>query len=847
MARDIDALIAELTLDEKASLTAGEDNWSTHAVDRVGIPKVLVTDGPNGARGTFLPEDRDNRSSFCAPCGSALGSTWNVALIEELGVLLGQETRAKSCHVLLAPTVNIPRSPLFGRSFECFSEDPLLSGSIAASYIRGVQSQGVATTVKHFAGNDAEFQRMTINSVIDERTLREITLLPFEMAVRDGGSLGVMTSYNRLNGSYCTEDVELLEGILRGEWGFEGFVITDWHGRGSTAGAAAAGLDLEMPGPYRIFGHALADAIRSGEVPEAQLDASVRRLLTVFDRVGALDATPKPPPSVDTPGSRDLARRLATESMVLLKNESALLPLRADQLGSIALVGPNAQKARIMGGGSAEVRPHYRRTPLEALQARLGDTVTIVHEQGSDIDRTVPAVPAELLAAPTGSDARGGFAIEVFAGLDWAGEPIERRSRRDGTLVFQAGLGQQLPRGPFSFRATATLTAAHDGPHLLTMIQLGRARLLLDGSVIIDGIADPAPRGLEYFGNGSEEMSTTVELVAGQPHQLVVEFRRVDDGGMQGVRVGCKHLPPADLLDRAVAAAARADVAIVVVGTTNDWESEGYDRTSLELPGTQGELIARVAAVNPRTIVVTNTGAPVSMSWAGAVPAILQTWFGGQEMAEALVDVLLGASEPGGRLAITYPERIEHTPAFGNFPGEHGQVRYGEGVLVGYRWYEARALPTRYPFGHGLGYTRFVLGMPSVTAMVGPDQPLSVTVELHVTNTGDRTGSEVVQCYVAPPAGSVTRPPKELKAFAKVHLAAGATTTVRLELGARAFSYWRPTADVPTTAWVDPMTEALAVPPALAAGWTIAPGPYALHIGKSSADIDHIVEVELPG
>ena len=338
------------------------------------------------------------------------------------------------------------------------------------------------------------------------------------------------------------------------------------------------------------------------------------------------------------------------------------------------------------------------------------------------------------------------------------------------------------------------------------------------------------------------QMDAVIDLVAGRATKLVLEFRRADRGWMHGARVGFKRVPPEDLLERAVEAARAADVALVVVGTNNDWESEGHDRTSLDLPGNQAELIARVCEANPRTIVVTNTGAPVTMAWADGVPAILQIWFGGQEMADALVDVLLGDSEPSGRLAVTYPEHIEHTPAFGNFPGEHGQVRYGEGVLVGYRWYEARLLPTRYPFGHGLGYTSFVIDtVRTPDAFDAGDESATLTVDVDVTNTGLRAGSEVVQCYVGAPAGQVVRPPKELKAFAKVHLEPGETTTVRLVLDRRSFAYWRPEPDVPTTTWVQPPTASMTVPAALPPGWTVEPGWYTLFIGRSSADIALVI------
>jgi beta-glucosidase len=845
----VDDLVAQLTLDEKASLTAGADMWSTVGVERLGIPSVVVTDGPNGARGATIPGAVDHTSA-CVPCGSALGATWSPEVVERIGAMLGDEARTKTARVLLAPTVNIHRSPLAGRNFECYSEDPLLSGRIAAAFVRGVQSRGVVTTVKHFAGNDAEFERNTANSVIDERTLREITLVPFELAVREGGALGIMTAYNRLNGPYCAEHEWLLHDVLRGDWGFEGFVVTDWFGQGSTAGSARAGLDLEMPGPGRIYGPALADAVRSGEVDGQLLDDAVRRLLRVLARVGALDDPPgAEPQSVDRPDHRALCRIAATEATVLLRNEpvdgAPVLPFDPQTLRSLAVIGPNADRAQIMGGGSASLAPHYRVTPLDAIRERLGEKVRVRYAPGSDTDRTVPPLELGQVTAPGGEP---GFSVELFSGLRPGGEPV-RRTHRDGRIIF---FGDPAPdvdgfdASSFSFRATGRFVSDTAGRYRFTMVQLGRARLLVDGRVAIEGMDDPPPPGESFFGLGSAEMAVEVDVEAGQAVELVVEWSSEGSAVLRGVQIACRALAAPDLLERAVATAADADVAVVIVGTNDDWESEGYDRESMDLPGDQDELIARVAAANPRTIVIVNTGSPVTMPWAGDVPAVLQVWFGGQEMAHAIVDVLTGGAEPAGRLPTTFPLRVEHNPSFGNFPGENGEVRYGEGLLVGYRWYDARELATRFPFGHGLSYTTFDIGTPAVSEGTGG----GVRVAVPVTNTGARRGAEVVQCYVAPPAARLFRPAKELKAFAKVWLDPGETTTVTLELDAvRAFAYWDPGDRTPAGATTGP-----AGIPALGggpprwrapadAGWIVEPGEYRLHVGRSAGDITHVVPV----
>ncbi len=809
MSRDIAALVASMTVEEKAAFTAGADLWTLVANERVGIPPIRVTDGPNGARGSAL-FGLGGETAVCAPCGSALGATWDPDLVERVGVMLGEEALTKACRVLLAPTVNLHRSPLGGRNFECYSEDPLLSGKTAAAFVRGVQSQGVVTTVKHFAGNDAEFERHTINSVIDARTLRELTLVPFELAVREGGALGIMTAYNRLNGPHCSEHHQLITEILRGEWGYEGFVLTDWLSAGSTVGSSAAGLDLEMPGPGAFYGKLLGDAVAAGDVPEAELDEHVTHLLQVFDRIGALDDDPDwASTSIDRPEHRVLAREAAVAATVLLRNDD-ILPFDRFAVRTLAVLGPNAERPQMMGGGSANLAPHYEISLLDAVRDKLGASVDVQYARGVDIDRTTAP-----LYAP--------FEIEYFTGSEVSGDPVARGRYRNGKLLVVDPLPAGVDPKNFSFRATATYVPDETGTHTFALVQMaGRGRILLDGEVLLDGVANPPGPGTEFFGFASAEALAPVELEAGRAVEVVVEFAVAPDSFfLRGMKVGHRRPSPPDLLDRAVAVAAAADAVIVMVGTNDDWETEGEDRTSMDLPGRQDEMVARAVAANPNTVVIVNTGSPVTMDWADAAPAIVQAWFGGQEMGNALADVLFGDAEPGGRLPTTFPERLEHNPSYGNFPGEFGELRYGEGVLMGYRWYEARHLPTRFPFGHGLSYSTFAFGEP----VVHVDGDV-VTVRVEVANTGDRSGAEVVQCYVAPPTSSrVIRAPKELKAFTKVQLDPGETTTVELTLDARAFAYWDPSAGEH-------------------GDWRVDPGTYEVHVGRSSADIAHRVSVE---
>ena len=647
-----------------------------------------------------------------------------------------------------------------------------------------------------------------------------------------------MTSYNRLNGSYGADNRELLETILRHEWGFEGFVMTDWYAQGDTVAAARAGLDIEMPGPARFFGAKLADAVREGQVEESSVDAAVGRLLTTLDRVGAFDDPPPDPQSIDNPDHRAIARQAAAAAMVLIRNResggSTVLPLELSGLSSLALIGPGVAHTAIMGGGSAQLTPHYRVSVLDAFTEALGPEVELIHEPGADLGRSLPALDAELT-------------LEVVEGDDPAGPEAEVVTRPNGELWFFGPPSKQVGR-TFSVRLAGTFTPDADGTWDVSLAQAGRARLWLDGRVVLDGMDHPFPPGPTFLGVGSQEVRTTVELVAGQPVEVRAEFVNPDGATLSGVRIGARPAPPADLVDRAVAAARRADRVVLVVGTSNEWESEGHDRESMDLPAGQDELIDRVLEVAPDAVVVINAGSPVTMDWADRAGAVLQAWFGGQEMGHAVVDVLGGRTDPGGRLPTTIPERLEHNPSFGNFPAENGQIRYGEGLLMGYRWYEARHLPVRAPFGHGLSYTSFEIGVPTPSSTVfEPGTPL--TLDVTVTNTGDRRGCEVVQCYVGEVGATVLRPPKELKAFAKVWLDPGQATTVSLALGERAFAHWRA---------VDPASAELAGklqtwltssrPPSgteARPGWVIDAATYHLHLGRSSADIAHVVAIEV--
>ncbi len=840
--RDVAALIAALDLDEKAALLAGADMWSTTPIERLGVPAVFVTDGPNGARGPDLPSSvggATESTSTCMPSGAALGATWDVELLERVGALIGTEARMKACRVLLAPTVNLHRSPLGGRNFESYSEDPLLAGLLGAAFVRGAQAQGVACTVKHFAGNESEDGRMVVDTVADERTLRELHLLPFEIAVREGGALGVMTAYNRLNGEYCTTSSELLHDVLRGEWGFDGFVISDWFGFADTSSAIAAGLDLEMPGPGRAYGPALADAVRAGHVDEADVDAAAGRLLRVFDQIGALDDAPATPRSVDLPEHRAISRETAAAAMVLLRNES-VLPLDGASLRRVAVIGPNADRAVIMGGGSASLSVATLRSPLDALRDRLGDEVEILHVPAVDISLTTPEIPGDWLSY----NGQSGMVVECFASDDLGGTVLHTETAATGSVTWFGGPPEVGPE--CSWRATADLTVGEAGRWTLSLVETEPARVLVDGEVVLEDTTGDLPPGADFFGMARREQTIDLELTPDRPVRIVLESTVTRSGLVAGAKLGLRAAVAADGIERAVAAARGADAVIVVVGTDGDWETEGHDRDSMALPGRQDELVEAVLAIAPDAVVVLNVGSVVTLPWATRCRALLQCWFGGVELADALVDVLLGDAEPGGRLPTTIPQRLEHNPTWGNFPAEDGTIRYGERILVGYRWYESRHLDVAFPFGHGLSYSSFELGDPTVSSTrFEPGDTLTVSVP--VTNTGARSGSEVVQLYVSPGSPKAFRPPQELKAFAKASLNPGESTVVRLVLAGRSFARWsegdptyaaliaRQSTDA---AWMPPPPEL--EPP----GWIVDPGPYVLHVGQSSANISHAIAIE---
>jgi beta-glucosidase len=782
-----ETLLNDLTLAEKVSLLSGSSLWFTTSVERLGIPMIKVSDGPNGARGDSSLAG-GKVTAACFPAAVSLAATWNPDLVAQIGKAIGEEAKTKDASLLLGPTINIHRSPLNGRNFECYSEDPHLSTRMAVAYINGLQSQQVGAVPKHFVCNDSEFERNSISSDVDERTLREIYLPPFHAAVTEANTWAVMAGYNRLNGTYVGEHRELLTDILKEEWGFDGLVMSDWFGTPSTEDAANNGLDLEMPGPPHWRGERLLAAVEAGSVSTEAIDEAARRMLRTLARTGAFkQPAPKQDEAIDRPEHRALIRMAAAEGAVLLKNESAVLPLDPSKLAKIAIIGPNAKVARISGGGSAQLNPHYRVTPYEGIAAAVGDQVELGYELGCTNHKTLPHLDPTLVA-PRGHEPEGGFTITYFDSLDLSGDPVFEELSPSSEQWWMDVIGPGINAEAFSARIASTFTPRESGPYQFSLTNGGKARFLIDGREVIDNWTAPTP-GEAYFGFGSTEVRATADLIVGQTYDLTVEYSSQDAWAIKAVRFGMLAPVPADSIERAAALAAASDVALIFAGLNGDWESEGYDRKDMELAGEQNALIERVAEANPKTVVVLQTGSPVSMPWLDKVAGVIQAWYPGQECGNAIADVLFGAVNPSGKLPQTFPVHLEDNPAYINYPGENDHVRYGERIFVGYRYYEKKKIASLFPFGYGLSYTTFAYNNLRFSSQeIGPDDQL--TVEIDVTNTGQRAGQEVVQLYVRDIAARLSRPEKELKSFTKLVLAPGETATASLTLDRTSLAYW---------------------------------------------------------
>jgi beta-glucosidase len=801
--------LAALTLEEKVKLLTGRDFWTTWPIEKIGLRRLLVSDGPSGVRGETWDE-RD--PSLNLPSATTLASSWDTDIARRYGAAAAVEARRKGVDVVLGPTINLHRSPLGGRHFEAFSEDPVLTADLAAAYVKGVQDNGVGATPKHYIANDFETERFTADVRVSDRALRELYLLAFEKAVTEAHAWLIMSSYNSINGITATEN-ELLETPLNSEWGFDGVVISDWTAVRSLESATAS-QDLVMPGPDGPWGDVLVEAVRSGKIDEAAVDRKVARILRLAQRVGALDGSAVAAPVWVEDGIA-FTRQAAIEGTVLLENRDEL-PWDPRTLHSVAVIGDNAANARTQGGGSATVVPERTVSPLEGLRAALPG-VDVSYRRGAVVQQGVVEFPLAQMTNP----ATGTPGLRVRF-LDDDGNELFAEDRRASALVW---FGGDAPIGTAaSVELTTRWTPAESGPVRVGFATVGRGTVSVDGTVIVDEnveAEDGGDLGASILAppTAAEEITVT----AGSPVDIRFEYQL---GGRTGPLAGLLWLrfgtePAAidedELIASAAQAAADADVALVVVGTNSLVESEGFDRTSLALPGRQDDLVRAVAAANPHTVVLVNAGSPVLMPWRDDVAAVLVGYFGGQEFGNAVTDVLLGAAEPGGRLPTTWPADEADVPVLSVTPVD-GAVDYAEGIHIGYRaWLKHDAAPA-YWFGGGQGYTDIGLVGVDAPSSVSVGEAVPVTVE--VENRGARAGKQVVQVYAERPDSDVDRPVRWLVGFAPIRVPAGEKAKVQVDVPTRLLAYWQD-------------------------GWQYEPGHYALRVGTSAVDLPFSAAVEL--
>lgn len=786
-----------LTLDEMAALTAGASMWSTAAIPHAGIPALAMADGPMGVAGPRVDE-RD--VSLLTPAPVALGASWDRDLVQRVGRLVGGEAIRRKVDLMLAPNLNLARSPLAGRAFEYFSEDPLLCGRLGVAWVQGCQSVGTGAVAKHLVCNDSETARDSMNAVVDERTLREVYLAPFEMAAQ-AGCAGMLTAYNKVNGTWCAEAGKVVRDVAKGEWKFDGVFMSDWFGTHSTVPSLNGGLDLEMPGPARFLGAKSAGAVAEGQVDPARVRDAAERVARTARRFGRDKGAPLP---ADEAGA--LLVEAAAAGFTLVRNENAILPLDPARFPRIAVLGPNASAPCFQGGTFAKiaVRPDAL-LPLDALRARFGDTI-VAYEPGVDPQPKLPRMPARPARDVDGCTR--GMTLDYFDNPDCAGSPLLSETRDTNSLtwfhgVHAAGALQQLA----ATRASGIVTAQVDGPHRFYIGGTGALRLVVDGVEVFRRDEQLAPGDVMGRLKSGDADAVSIDLRAGQQVSVVAELRYTP-ARCQGLWYGMRGPDGNEaMMARAVAAARAADAVVLVVGETSDASVESKDRADTRLPAEQVDLIEQVCAANPNTIVVTNVGHAFDTRWEDQAKAVLHCWYPGEEFGRALVQVLAGDREPGGRMPVTIARDDADYPALSLQPDASGDLSYSEGTRVGYRGLAARGIAPRQAFGAGFGYTTFALD----GAAVGPDGADGWTVTVSVRNTGTRAGAEVVQVYR-------TVPELTLVGFEKVHLAAGETRTVRIGIDRRRLQVWE-------------------------GGWTDLPGPVDLQVGRSSADLPFAVQV----
>ncbi|KIW13986.1 hypothetical protein PV08_06767 [Exophiala spinifera] len=821
-----ESIISGLTVEEKATLLSGADFWTTSPVTRVGIPALKVSDGPNGARGGHF---QGKTTSACFPASVSLAASFDREFAYKIGRALGQETKTKGAHVLLGPTVCHHRDPRGGRNFESFSEDPLLAGELASEWIAGLQSEGVGATVKHYAVNEQETRRFTIDARVDQRALREIYLKPFEIAVKRADPWAIMTSYNLVNGKHADEHKELITDILRGQWGFKGLVMSDWGGTNSVAPSLNAGHDLEMPGPpLKRTVDNIQRALQTGELTEDTLNQRVGNVLKLLQRAGKFE-NPEiaEEQAVDLPEHRSLIRQAAAESMVLLKNTNNILPLKSTNTKSIALLGL-AREYLGHGGGSASVNSHHKVTAYEALQAAVGSSVQLNYAEGARIVRNLSPLSENVY----NEEGVPGFTMKTFSKLNGDNPTVSTVPSSVYRTLEPSSIDQMTLLGTFKPKTS--------GLHYISLSTLGGTRVYINDELVFDYSNSQTTDIMAFLIGSPGEDKKRYLFTAGESYRIRIEAKATKDtisgfslftkeaiGFSLGFALESEH--DADLLTAAIEAAKSSDVAVVFVGHTPIWESEGADRSGMDLPkdGSLDALVVAAAKVNPNTVVVNSTGSAISMPWIEDVAAVVQAWFPGQEAGHSIADVLLGKVTPSGKLPVTFPRAITDVPSYENFPGDikNEVVHYKESIYTGYRHFDRRPEGVLFPFGFGLSYTTFDVVVTSVSRTKLRNHE-TLTVSADVTNTGTTEGAEVVQVYVGAGEGTsaIDRPAKELAGFAKVHLRPGEARKVAITFGRDSVAYWNESRDK----------------------WSVDKGAYTIYVGTSSVDIAGKLEVEVP-
>ncbi|KAK3942268.1 glycoside hydrolase superfamily [Diplogelasinospora grovesii] len=791
---DVEAVLSKLTDSEKVDLLSGIDFWHTKPLPHHGIPSLRLSDGPNGVRGTkfFM-----GTPAACFPCGTALGSTFNVDLLEEAGKKMGDEAKLKGAHVILGPTINMQRSPLGGRGFESLGEDPVLAGLGAAALVRGIQSTGVQATLKHFVCNDQEHRRNAVQAIVTERALREMYALPFQIAVKHSSPGAFMTAYNGVNGTYCSENPALLDKMLRKEWGWDGMVMSDWYGTYSTTDAVNAGLDLEMPGPPRFRGDILKFNVGTDKVLPHTLDDRARNMLKLIRKCAAAGVPENAPERTeDTPETAKLLRKIGVEGTVLLKNEG-LLPLKKDK--KTVVIGPNAKIATYHGGGSASLAAYYAVTPFDGISRKLETAPG--YAVGSHSHKMLPLLGAQLQT----NEGKQGMTMRVYNDPPTS----ENRDCTDEIHLTKTEMhlvdyyNDKLKSRLWYADLEGTFVADEDCTYELGVVVCGTAKLFVNGELVVDN-ATTQRQGTAFFGSSTVEEKGFLEVKKGGTYNVRCEFASAVTSKLGGntdlhgggtLRLGgCKVINLQEEIEKAAELAKDADQVIICAGLNADWETEGLDREGMDLPPPMDDLIRAVAEAAPgKTVVVMQSGTPVHMTkWIEKVAGVIQAWYGGNETGNVIADVLFGDANPSGKLSLSFPRKLQDNPAFLNFRAEGGRTLYGEDIYIGYRYYEFAEKEVLFPFGHGLSYTTFEFKDLAVETKGD-----KVEVKLTVTNTGSVAGAEVVQVYVAPPKKEqlgereVNRPRKELKGFSKVYLEAGESKQVVVEMELKyATSFW---------------------------------------------------------